>query len=315
MEMEKYQIINDNLRKKDRNIILRNSIWIHYLKPVFAGLNNIPYAVIKGEVLSKLAYGGGGYRNSGDVDFLVPRSYIEQVETVLKSNCFEENIYDNVGNKRALTRQERILFRNSHQIVPYIKIVNGTRMVPVDVNTDILWGEYQGKRIDIHNFLIDTHELELYGATIKVLSDIKHFVVLCLHHYKEMNAPYHIAMGNPFTEKMFEDIYKLYYVAIHKKMDELTKFVFMFELEEIFYYILFYTSIVFQDCDMKAQAEIFKTPDGVMGLNYYGLTDKERKQWSIPFAERMNHPNIFAVIEKDMTKADIEKINMALSIF
>ncbi len=310
----KYNIENNNLHKKRKANVIRNLMMYHYCDPVFEKLQNIPYAVIKGEVLSIIAYGEVGFRACGDLDILIPRSYAEIVKKILIENGFEKDLHD--GEKqRDVTRKEKIMFMNSHQTEPYVKIIDGKRLVQIDINVDIFWGEYRGKRIDLNSFLSDTHVMEIYKKHVKILSNIKHFIVLCLHHYKEMNAIYHFAIKNAFNEKMFEDIYKLYLKLTVDDLEKLDEFVFTYQLEEIFYYMLYYTSLVFSDSNVKLQASHYETKEGIDHLDYYGLTNKERKRWPIPFVERMNHPNIFEIIKKDLSIDDINKMNLALSIF
>ena len=309
----KYEIENNNLHKKQAANVIRDLIMYHYCAPVFEKLTNIPYAVIKGEVLSIIAYGEVSFRTCGDLDILIPRSYAEIVKKILIENGFERDL-QNGGKQRDMTRKEKIMFMNSHQIEPYVKIIDGKRLVQIDINVDVFWGEYRGKRIDLNSFLADTYMMKIYNKNVKVLSNIKHFIVLCLHHYKEMNAIYHLAIKNPFNEKMFEDIYKLYSKLAIDDLKKLDEFVFTYQLEEIFYYILYYTNLVFSDYNMKLQANRYETNEGVACLDYYGLTNKERKRWSIPFAERMNNPNIFEIIKKDLSVDDVNKIDLALSI-
>ena len=80
----------------------------------------------------------------------------------------------------------------------------------VDLNFDILWGEYNGKRIDIEGFISDAIEVEIYGIKVKTLPPLKALIQLILHHYKEMNSIYHLAGHNSITYSMFRDVYYLW---------------------------------------------------------------------------------------------------------
>lgn len=76
----------------------------------------------------------------------------------------------------------------SHQIVLWIKEVSSWGQVFIDLNFDSLWGEYEGKRIDIDEFLTDAVEMDIYGVKVKTLPPIKAMIQLILHHYKDMNS-------------------------------------------------------------------------------------------------------------------------------
>jgi len=315
MDRERYEICYENLRKREQKNIDLNRYWYTELRPVFAEMESIPYAIIKGEVLSIKSYGDVGFRSCGDIDFLIPREYVPKVVAIFKKNGFVENLYDSNGKPRKISRKEQIMFMNSHQIVPLVKNRGSLKEIPVDINVDIFWGEYTGKKIDINLFLEDTESITLYDSQIKILPDIKCFFEVCLHHYKEMQAPYYLTMANPFTEKMFQDIYGMYKRSIFKVIDKLADYVYRNQAEKIFYYIFYYTSWVFNDEAMYLDGERFKTEEGEEQLDCFGLTEQERKKWPIPFKERMNHMNIFNVVETCLSKRDIEKIEMVLSIF
>ena len=59
--------------------------------PIFNALAEHPYAIVKGEALSQIAYGKFGARKSGDIDILLPRSGVKFLESVLIENGFKTN--------------------------------------------------------------------------------------------------------------------------------------------------------------------------------------------------------------------------------
>ncbi len=317
--MEKhYQVNPNNLRSQKEDIVKQNALWYRALSSVLFDMDNLNYAVIKGEALSVMAYGEKGYRDSGDVDILVDRKHIKSVRDVFLKHGFNDNLLDNDGNPRSLTREEKIMFMNSHQVLPFYKNLSqgsDDAFLCVDINVDIFWGEYRGKRIDMNSFLSDTVYMDLHDCHIKVLSPIKAFIQLCMHHYKEMHALYYLKLGNPFTEKMFQDVYCLYDRHIKNKINYLLKFVEEYSLEEVFYYILYYTNLVFPDYILEKHLKLFETDEGVKKLNSYGLNENEIREWNVDFYTRMNHPNIYSVVEPQLQDGDKEKIERALSIF
>lgn len=139
-----------------------------------------PYAVIKGEPLSLLAYGKTAMRHVGDIDILISRDNMGNLLKCLDMDGFEPS---------KVTREEQIsAILCSHQILPFTKRLPGYGDVTVDINFDIFWGEYEGKRVDINSFLSDALYKEIYGVAIKTLPPLKNMVQLVLHHYKDMNS-------------------------------------------------------------------------------------------------------------------------------
>lgn len=272
-------------------------------------LNEIrfPYAIIKGEPLSFYAYGEYGKRQSEDVDFLISRRNITQLSNLLYTYGFKS---------LTLSRNERILSHGfSHQTSPFTKKIE-SGLLKIDVNYDILWGEYTGKRIDIDTFLENPVELTIYGTEVKTLPPLKAFIQLVLHHYKEMNSIYHLATHNCIKESMFRDIY---YLLIHFVNDisinSLCEFCEHYSLYSIFYYVLYYTSQVFKSPILESYVNAMETVEGKNIINCYGLDDKERKEWKVDFQTRLTSQNLYALISNDLNEFDLEKLERGKHLF
>lgn len=129
-------------------------------------------------------------------------SYFEQI---LKTNGFTTF----VDQGKSVSREIRVLcISQSHQIPPYNKRTPN-QQISVDLNHDLFWGEYTGKRIDISDFLDHTIEMNIYGCIVKTLPPIKAMVQLVLHHYKDMNSIYRLAVNNCINYNMFKDVFSL----------------------------------------------------------------------------------------------------------
>lgn len=270
------------------------------------GVSN--FAIIKGEPLSFLAYGEFGKRSSSDIDILVSKATLTKVEKILT-----ENGYTSVTHSRA----DRVLMlAYSHQVSPWSKPMPPFGDVTIDLNFDLFWGEYTGKRIDIDEFLSDTIEMEIYGVKVKTLAPLKAMVQLVLHHYKEMNSIYHLAGHNCINHNMFKDVYYLWKnnqnaIALDKLYAMSTEY----EIIPYVFYVLYYTNQVFQDIELKKYVDAFRTSEGVVLLDYYGLSDKERKPWKVDFKTRLDTENIYELIKDDLIEEDMEKLNRNRRIF
>ena len=266
-----------------------------------------PYALIKGEALSLQAYNKIGYRKIGDVDILLDRKDICLFENNLKKNKFC------CLNK---SREDRIVaLSGSHQINPYYKKVPLSRMY-VDINFDIFWGEYKGKRVNMKEFLSDTLEVELYGIKIRILPAIKAFIQLVLHHYKEMNSLYHLSRHNCINYTMFRDIFFLWKNNMNEiSVERLYEICEKMDIKPYVYYILYYTNCVFDDLELKKYIDALKTETGVELLKLYGLTKIEQKVWKYDFQTRIATENIYDLIKDDLTQDDLIKIERSKRIF
>lgn len=282
------------------------------LAPVWEAMSSIRYAVVKGEALSQQIYGRPDMRRSCDVDILVDKSDVKQLELLLRRAGFEQQDQGSSVQER----ENRILcLTYSHQIPSYHKFKCCLHL-NVDVNYDIFWGEYDGQRCPMKEFLHDATMTEIYGFPVNVLTVEKAFVQLILHHYKEMNSLYHLSHGNCIRTKLFRDVYDMVRIrsdVLHKKC--IVTLCEQYGIGEIVYYMLFYTAQVFHDdCLEDLLIEIAKYRNDEL-LECYGLCAKERKKWMIPFTGRLDNNELWSMIATEMTETDLKKIALNDKVF
>lgn len=268
---------------------------------------NFPYAIIKGEALSLMAYGELGKRNSQDIDLLISPKYIGIAKVILNDNGFYyiiKNKYDKV-----------LTISMSHQSPTYIKKTK-ISYIYLDLNHSIFWGEYAGKCVDIDTFLEDIIDTEIYGCNMKTLPPIKMLIQLILHHYKDMNSIFLLATRKSIKRSMFDDVYFLLKNNLEDipldKLYTLSKF---YEIIPFVYYVLYHVGLFFQDETLREYISAFKTDEGERLLNCYGLNDNERREWKCSVTMRLESENLYDLIKDDLTAKDIEKINMNRRVF
>lgn len=262
------------------------------------------YAIIKGEVNSLYEFGEFGKRNYRDIDILISRNNAPKIQDMFLNNEYE-----------CLQSQKEKLFYKmySHQFPP---VCNLKLMLQVDLNVDLFWGEYEGKRIDIEEFLSDTIEMEIYGIKVKALPAIKALIQLVLHHYKDMNSIFLLATRKSINYEMFQDIYfflKNNLDAI--PLDKLYAMSAEYEIIPYVFYVLYYTGQVFDNEILNQYAAAFRTPEGEALLNCYGLCSKERKEWKCNFKTRLNSDNLHDLIKNDLNEKDHAKIAINKRVF
>jgi len=282
---------------------------IKYKKSTFFDLlEDIPYAVIKGEALSLQAYGQTGKRISSDIDVLCDKIYLKEIEVILSQSGFVQ---------MKSSRQERItMLSGSHQVSPWVKNISPSDVIKVDLNFDIFWGEYTKKRININTFLNDVTEANIYQRKVKVLPPLKAMVQLILHHYKDMNSIFLLATRNSIKNDMFKEIlFLLLNNADIITVDKLYEISAEYNIIPYVYYIFHYTNQIFGNEIMKKYEQALKTPEGIDLLDYYGLSENERRQWKVDFKTRLETENRYLLIKDDLTEKDIEKIERNKELF
>lgn len=262
------------------------SHWYRNCQEVFEKMKNIPYAHIKGAALSSRIYGNPAYRSVGDIDLLVPPAYSDEIKSILLDNGFVQGkLVD--GQIVPFTRQELIYQKSfTHQLSPFIKKIESriSPFINIDVNLDIVWGEGDFS-VNMDEFVSHTEDFEIRGVAIRRLKPIWEFISLCMHHYKDMNSIYLIA-DRGFNLSEYCDIY-FYLVNVLPDANELAEISNKYGMSEYVFYCIYYANEIFDDHRLSVYLNKLDSESARKLICCYGLTDSERKEWDMPFYERL----------------------------
>lgn len=284
-------------------------------KPIFEAFEKhaIPYAVIKGAVLSKMAYGDEFCRRSGDIDLLICRNQIDAVKQIMIGSGFiQGRIVDNTIVP--FTRRELLFHISmSHQMAPFIKKTSNPLCpyINVDINLDIFWGESYHKA-DINYVLHYTEHAEISGVRIKKLTPEMEFIALCLHHYKDANSIYLLWQRN-LNLSLFCDIYfylkntELFLLNLKQLTDEL-------QVADYVYYCIYYANEIFNDSTLLPYMRALKTEKSEEMLNAFGLSKDEIKTWGMSFYERLFSDNLKPYFENVLSSENLNKIKINVEL-
>ncbi len=290
----------------------KSNITYKELCPIMRDLSSIRYSIIKGEALSIAAYNSVGQRTSSDVDILVPKNELHIFEDKLKEHGFKTNCSVSTIDQRI---NHVLMMSCSHQTQPYYKH-KGAFVLNIDLNFDVFWGEYKGKRFDIYDFLSDSIETDIYGVKVKILHPLKAMIQLVLHHYKDMNSIFLLATRKSIKYEMFKDVfYLLKNNAQSISIENLYNICREYGIIPYTYYILYYTGLLFEDNFLKQYISAFRTSEGEALLNCYGLNETERHVWKYDFVTRLESESLYELIKNDLTDEDIKKILINKKVF
>lgn len=263
---------------------------IKHVSPLLNLLQNVPYAMIKGPVLSKRIYGSPFLRRSGDLDLLLRRQDLDEAKRILLQCGF---VQGRVVDEQIVpfTRQE-LVYQNlqSHQTAPFVK-ATGNPLCPfvnLDLNTSVFWGEYHSAG-DADFVLKYTEEDTLLDIPVKRLTPEMEFLALCLHHYKDMNSIFLLAVKG-LRLGLFSDLF--YYLKnAPLNLDKLLTLSEQLHAGPYVYYCLWHTDQLFDAALLKPYVQMFSSEEGNVLLDTYGLCDAERHSWNIDFPERIFSPS------------------------
>ena len=271
----------------------------------------IPFAVIKGAVLSQAAYGDPFTRRSGDIDILIGKDDAPRVKEILLGCGFVQGKVED-GALREFTRRE-IIFQSAmtHQLPPFTKKTRNPfcPFVQIDVNTDIFWGESE-RTCDMNAFLSDTVKCTVCGAETRKLSPVGEFISMCLHHYKDANSLYLLSQ-RPTPLSHFCDV--LYYIrAGHLPLRPLTENAAGLGAASYVHYCLYYTYMIFGDSAVGRYLKAFDRIKGEDLTGYYGLTSAQRRAWTVPLEERMTDRGVSKKFFASLSEREKEKVRTNL---
>lgn len=267
---------------------------------------DFPYALIKGDALSVQMYGCPGKREYGDIDLLIDRKNLKKIKVALQECGYK---CDSNNDRSA----EIILLSYSHQSFPWYKDNYYWGRLEIDLNHDIFWGEYEGERIDINEFLSNTVSMNIYGVTVNTLTPSKAFIQLALHHYKDMNSIFILATRKTICYHKFYEIWRLLKnnincISVEDLYIECQKY----NAVPYIYFVLYYTNLLFDDDSLISFVDAFKTDEGESLINCYGLSSKERREWKIDFFSRLSS-NGCQISENLLSSEDKQKIDVNIN--
>lgn len=269
--------------------------------------HGVPYAVMKGAVLSQTAYGDPFARQSGDIDLLVDRRDVDRVKRILNECGFQQGFVTKDG-VQPFTRKQ-ILFQTamSHQIAPFIASTQNPLCpyVNVDINLDILWGESLLKT-DMSKVLSHTIRASLFGTEFLKLEPHIEFIALCLHHYKDMNSPYLLSNGS-LRISLFCDIW--YYLKnVRPDIADTKRISDALGVTDYVYYCLYYAYVIFENAELAAWCEVFHTVNGQQLLPSFGLSKNARYLWNMDFEERLFCDDLSVHLQTILPESELDAI-------
>lgn len=301
-------ILNDHgcyyLLSKIRDVsyeIIKNGDVVEYslkvLGPVFKELENkkVPYAFLKGPLLSFLAYNNVDLRRFRDFDILVDSSCLGTLENILYKNGFKSGSIVK-GRFVEATRMKKLFYAtNTHQVMPYV-LETGNSILPfieIDVNKSILWGEAK-QQININQLIGSSCQNYVLNETKCVSFDIiLFFISLCLHHYKDMNSPYILFTKNRISLRRICDVF--YYIKNNQtnmSAIDLVNTCNKLNVAKYVYYMIYSCNLVFNANFLDEYLLSLYSDTYEDLIDTFGLKNNEIYKWNISFYERIFGNNL-----------------------
>lgn len=266
---------------------------------------NIKYAVIKGDVLSLQIYGNIGYRKSIDVDLLIKHKDVDNIKNVLYKNSFFQDLSPEISKEN---RRKNIFWSCfTHQIRPFIK--NDNYKTIVDINFDIYWGHKSNQEI-LNKVLENIETTEIDNLNINTLNLEMSFIVMCIHHYKDLNSIYLISQGSYKLCKFIDII--CFIKANYNKFDlkKLKKCIEGLKAEKYIAWCIQQAMEIFPDPVCAQFLENLKI--NKVSIEFYGL-EKNIYKWKFDLFYRLFGENFQQEFTDSLDEIERHKIKTNLS--
>ena len=236
--------LNDICRASYKYIEEKNHQYQNEINNVieFLKKNKIVCIPVKGAILINKVYENYGIRYSGDADFLVKYSDIEQLEEVLFKLDYVNGKY-NMSSKtiESITRNEKIKWKMyMSNLYPFLKL-NDSELFPF-FKLDFRYALDDKLNKEPVNEIIDTFIKQKYVANCHYL------IHLCTHFYNEAKHTASIRSGKDLSMIKMCDIREY----ILQFMDEISlmetvEFAIKYDLRKQIYFTMFFLKNIYND--------------------------------------------------------------------
>lgn len=272
---------------------------------------DIPYALVKGIVLSDLAYGDAYLRNSRDIDLLLEPSSHQAVHDALLSVGCKQGILQN-GIIKPLPRDRRMFYlAHTHQLPPYFyPVAYEMRYIEIDINFQMMWSQ-STETINISDILNCTYDYCKDGLQIKTLQPVYFLIATCLHHYKDMNSPYLLHRKKRISFRRYCDIY--YFIknnSIQCSPKALTLIGRQLSVLPYLFYCIYECYTLFADKRLIPYIDELDCKEGRALTDIFGLSDSERQKWQIKLQDRIFTNSLKPYLENVLSKEVMDMIQI-----
>lgn len=288
---------------------LLTKVWYKTCRELLEELKCLPYAVIKGAVLSARIHDNAAVRISNDLDILIAPRDIDIVKSIFQKHGFIQGRVVN-SNIVPYTRKELIYQKAlTHQLAPFCKKTGHALwpIVSIDINTDIFWGESIVKA-DMPRFLQNCEDFTIYDTSLRRLTPVYEFISLCMHHYKDLNSLY-LLWERGVSLLLFSDIY-YYILRVRPDLDELKSVCKSFRVTDYVYFCLYHTNVIFEDETLKAYMSVFEPVADKNILMRIGLSENEYRYLPKGISEYLLDQSFKNTLNVLITDEDRRKIEL-----
>ena len=217
---------------------------------------NIKFVVVKGGYLIDNVYRNRKIRATNDIDALIRREDIKEIDKIMRRNGYKQGEYDPEDNLIIESNRDlKMLYKlKMYNLLPYIKINNDIpkRTVIFDLSHAL---DFTLDALPVGEMLA----LSIPGNKSLELLPAHFFVHLCCHHYREASNVAWILIGKDLNLIKFCDVREF----VLRKMDSNSiqaaiQFAKKYRLEKALYFTIYFTREIYND---GYETEILKALD------------------------------------------------------
>lgn len=207
-----------------------------------SGVKIVP---VKGAYLIDNIYADRSIRTSNDVDALISKKDISQIDKIMKDLGYTTEMYDKKTNQLVQrSAAQKMLYKTKmYNLLPYRKCVE-------DSIEEVIIFDYSHSL----DFSLDTRPVEeminnsFYTGKTWCLLPEHFFVHMCCHHYREASHTEWIRLGKDLNLIKFCDVREFVLQKMNREsMENAIKFVKNYNLEKALYFTLYFLRVIYND--------------------------------------------------------------------
>lgn len=261
----------------------------------------VEYSLLKGIVLSQVAYGDLGSRDFKDNDILIHSSQIDEAVKIMKEKGYIQGVINHKTHSVTPLSRREIMIRSmtSHEVIPLIKVVEGSpfleyHALDLQFSLDLM----TSRRTDaaVKQMLERSQNIDVAGQKVRTLEWEDLLLFMLIHLSREATSELDVMAYKDVLLYKFMDVHRfLNSPCVFVHWDKFLQRVQELNFRKEVFYALYYTRVLYGEAGPDGTLEALNIKNHeFMNEVYHYNSDEIAIRWEVSLLERlfdMNRPS------------------------
>lgn len=263
--------------------------------------HGIEYSLLKGIVLSQVAYGDLGSRDFKDNDMLIHSSQIDEAVAVMKQKGYVQGMINHKTNSVTPLPRREIMIRSmiSHEVIPLIKYIEDSpfleyHALDLQFSLDLM----TSRRTDtaVRQMLERSQNIDIAGQKVRTLEWEDLLLFMLIHLSREATSEMDVMAYKDVLLYKFMDIHRfLNSPQVNLDWNKFLQQAQDLNFQKEVFYALYHTRVLYGEAGPEGFLEALDIEDQeFINHVYHYNSDEIAIRWENSFSERlfdMNRPS------------------------